>query len=55
MLSREEIEKLAKTKKEELGITDPSQKGTLMGAVMVELKSKADGKLVKEVVDSLFV
>ena len=54
MMSKEEIEKIAKAKKEELGITDKSKAGMLMGALMKELKGKADGGDVKEVVDSLF-
>ena len=53
MLGKEEIEKVAKKKQEELGITDIYQKGMLMGAVMSELKNKADGKLVKDIVDNL--
>jgi hypothetical protein len=54
MMSREEIEKTAHAKKEELGIDDPSKKGMLMGAVMKELQGKADGGEVKNVIDSLF-
>jgi uncharacterized protein len=54
MMSREEIEKIAKTKKEELGINDKSKIGVLMGSVMKELKNKADGKIVKSVIEGLF-
>ncbi len=53
-MSREEIEVAVKAKKEELGITDPAQKGQFVGAVMKDLKGKADGKIVQEVVNSLF-
>jgi len=53
MMERGEIEKIARAKKEELG-ADPSKKGMLMSALMKELKGRADGGLVKEVVDSLF-
>jgi len=53
LLGKEEIEKVAKKKQEELGATDPSQKGMLMGAIMKELKGKADGGDVKEIVDKL--
>jgi uncharacterized protein YqeY len=53
-MSREEILKIAKKKKEEMGIVDKSKMGVFMGAVMKELKGKADGALVKEVVESLF-
>lgn len=53
-MPREEIEKIVKNKKEELGIQDKSQSGKLMGEVMKELKGKADGSIVKEIIDSLF-
>jgi len=53
LMSREEIEEVVKAKMEELGVSDASEKGKLMGAVMGELKGKADGTLVKEVVDEL--
>jgi len=54
MMSKEAIQKAAEEKKEALGITDVSGKGQLMGALMKDLGSKADGKDVKDVVDSLF-
>ena len=54
LMGREEIEKIARAKQTELGITDPTKKGMLMAGVMKDLKGKADGVLVKEVVDSLF-
>lgn len=54
MMDKGEIETIAKTKQAELGITDVSKKGMLMSALMKDLKGKADGTLVKEVVDSLF-
>jgi len=54
MMSREEVEKVVKAKKEEMGITDSSRKGMLMGAIMKELRGKADGSVVKEIVDNLF-
>jgi len=53
MMSKEEIEKIAREKKEELGIADRSKMGILMSSVMKELKGKADGGDVKEVVESL--
>ena len=52
-MSREEVEAVVKRKMEETGTTDKSGAGKLTGAVMQELKGKADGGLVKEVVDSL--
>lgn len=54
LMEKEEIETIAKAKKEELGITDVTKKGMLMSTLMKDLKGKADGSVVKEVVDSLF-
>lgn len=54
MMERGEIEKLAKQKKEELGIADGAKRGLLMQSLMKDLKGKADGAVVKEAVDSLF-
>lgn len=54
LMEKSEVEKIAKEKKEELGITDATKKGVLMSALMKDLKGKADGSVVKEVVDSLF-
>ena len=52
--SKEDIRKVAEAKKVALGITDKTKMGILMGNVMKELKGKADGADVKEVVESLF-
>ncbi len=54
MASREAIEKVARAKKEELGLTDASGAGKLMGAVIKEFAGKADGADVKAVVTALF-
>jgi uncharacterized protein YqeY len=54
LMSKEEVLKIAKEKQNELGITDVAKKGMLMAEIMKILKGKADGSLVKEVVDSLF-
>lgn len=53
-MSHTEVEKIARAKKEQLGITDPAKKGMLMSALMKDLKGKADGSVVKEAVDALF-
>ena len=53
MMSLEEVEKVAVAKKELLGVTDKSQMGQLMGAIMQELKGKADGADVKKAVEKL--
>lgn len=52
-MSREEIETLVKNKIAAEGIT-ADKKNMLMGALMKELKGKADGTVVKEVVDAAF-
>ena len=54
-MSAEEIRPIAEAKKAELGVTDKSGAGKLTGMLMKDLKGKADGGVVKEVVDSLFV
>jgi hypothetical protein len=54
MMNKDEIRKIAEAKKTELGLTDKSKMGIFMGAVMKELKGRADGAEVKEVVESLF-
>jgi len=51
MMSVEEIEKVVEKKKEELGISDKTGMGKLMGSVMSELKEKADGNDVKAAVE----
>lgn len=53
-MSREDILKIAEAKKAELGITDKTKFGMLMGAITKETKGTADGNLVKEVVEGLF-
>ena len=54
MMEKTEIKKIAEAKKAELGIVDSSKKGMLMSALMKELKGKADGSEVKEVVEGMF-
>ncbi len=54
MMGKDEIRKIAEAKKAELGVTDKSKMGIFMGAVMKDLKGKADGADVKEVIESLF-
>ena len=53
-MSKADIKKVAEKKQKELGFTDKSNMGKLMGAVMKELKEKADGGDVKDVVEKLF-
>ena len=54
MMARDEIKKLAIAKRDKMALTDPSKKGMLMGALMKDLKGKAEGGDVKEVVDEMF-
>lgn len=54
LMERADIEKVVISKKEEMNITDNTKKGLLMQTIMKELKGKADGMMVREVVDSLF-
>ncbi len=51
LMNEEEVFKIVISKKEELGISDKSGIGKLMGAVMQELKGKADGTIVKSMVE----
>jgi len=53
MMSRDEILVIAKAKMAELGVSGKADAGKFTGALMKELKGKADGGDVKAVVDSL--
>lgn len=53
MMPREEIEKIARAKMAELGVSSKAEAGKFTGALMKELKGKADGGDVKAVVDAL--
>ncbi|HEY0010408.1 MAG TPA: GatB/YqeY domain-containing protein [Candidatus Paceibacterota bacterium] len=52
-MPREEIEAVVKAKMTEMNVTSKADAGKFIGAVMGELKGRADGSTVKEVVDSL--
>ena len=54
MMGLEEIKKISEAKKSELGVTDKSGMGKLIGAIMKETAGKADGNDVKKVVEELF-
>lgn len=54
MMDVDEITKVVEAKKNELGVTEKKDMGRLMGAVMAELKDKADGGDVKTVVEKMF-
>ena len=50
-MSEDEVRKIVETKMAELGISDKSGFGRLMGAVMKEVQGKAEGSLVKKIVE----
>lgn len=54
MMARDAIKKIAVAKKTELGITDKTKIGQFVGALMKDLKGKADGADVKAVAEELF-
>jgi uncharacterized protein YqeY len=53
MLDREEIRDIAAKTIEELRVTDAKGMGKVMGRLMAQLKGKADGNLVNQVVREL--
>ena len=53
MMSREEIEVLAKQAIADTGAANPKDMGKVMGRLMPQVKGKADGRLVNEVVREL--
>jgi hypothetical protein len=53
MASRDEIEKIARAKFDELHVTDAKGAGKLTGVIMKELGGRADGAVVKDVIASL--
>lgn len=54
LMEREEIVSFVKEKFNELEEKDSSKKGMFMATLMKDLKGKADGSLVREVVDEVF-
>ncbi len=55
LMERGEVEEIVKTKIKELGTVDITKKGMFMSSIMKDLKGRADGSMVKEVVDKLFI
>ncbi len=53
MMSEEDVMAFAKGKMAEMGTVDKSKAGQFMGVLMKDLKGKADGDMVKSVVDNL--
>ncbi len=54
-MKEDDVEKFVQTKYDSFQDKDISKKGMFMSSLMKELKGKADGKIVKEKVDKLFV
>jgi len=54
LMTEDEIKVVVAAKKAELNATDKSQLGMFVGAVMKDLKGKADGALVKKIIDESF-
>ncbi|MES2985729.1 MAG: GatB/YqeY domain-containing protein [Patescibacteria group bacterium] len=55
MMAEDEVKAIVVAKQAEMGIIDKKDSGKLMAEVMKDLKGKADGMVVKNAVDSLFV
>jgi len=55
MMSRDDIMAVAKAKMAELGVSTKADAGKFTGALMKELKGRADGSDVKAVVDELLI
>lgn len=53
MMSEEAVREFVKQKAIEMGVKEKSGFGQFMGAVMKELKDKADGQIVKKVVEEV--
>jgi len=52
-MSEEKVREIVLKKKEEMGITDKSKMGQLMGAVIKEAQGNADGAMVKKIVEEV--
>ncbi len=55
LMEKSEVEEFVKNKISKESNIDTSKKGMFMATLMKDLKGKADGAMVKEVVDELFV
>jgi uncharacterized protein YqeY len=53
MMSREEVEQVARDIITDLGVTDSKNVGQVMSRLMPQVKGRADGRLVNEVVRTL--
>lgn len=53
LMSRDDIEAIVEKKVADLGVSNVTEMGKVMGVVMNELKGKADGGLVKDIVQKV--
>lgn len=53
LMSRDDIEAVVEKKVADLGVSNVTEMGKVMGVVMNELKGKADGGLVKDIVQKV--
>ena len=53
LMSRDDIEAVVEKKVADLGVSSVTEMGKVMGVVMDELKGKADGGLVKDIVQKV--
>ena len=53
MMSKDEVRKIVEAKIREAGTVDKAKIGQFMGSVMKDLKGKADGAVVKEMIEEL--
>lgn len=53
LMSEDEVRRVVEAKASELGITSVSDMGRLMGAVMKDLNGKADGAIVRQIVQEI--
>jgi uncharacterized protein len=52
-LSREEVEAIVKAAIQQTGVTSAKEMGKVMGAIQPQVKGRADGKLVSEIVKAM--
>ena len=53
MMGREQVEAVVRAKMAEMNVSSKAEAGKFIGAVMKDLKGRADGAVVKEIVGSL--
>lgn len=53
-IGEDELKKIVLAKKDEMGVNDKSKMGMLIGAVMKEVGDRADGTMVKKIIEESF-